>query len=186
MDTLFRRVQLLSAALFSLSHGANDAQKTMGIIVGLLVASQARLRDETGWLRTFYLPNADHIPFWVEMGAYTAIALGTLFGGWRIVHTMGSRITKLRPVGGCAAETGGRVQHPAGHALRDSREHDAHHYRRDRGRRGDDAPLRCSLGRRRTDRLGVDPHHPGGGHHFGVLSLGPGAHGPALAPAMFS
>jgi PiT family inorganic phosphate transporter len=60
-------------------------------------------------MRHLHLSNADHIPLWVEMGAYTAIALGTLFGGWRIVHTMGSRITKLRPVGGCAAETGGAI-----------------------------------------------------------------------------
>ncbi len=109
VDSIFRRVQLLSAALFSLSHGANDAQKTMGIIAGLLVSSQAAFAAETGWLHHLYLPAADHIPLWVEMGAYTAIALGTLFGGWRIVHTMGSRITKLRPVGGCAAETGGAI-----------------------------------------------------------------------------
>ena len=107
VDSLFRRLQLLSAALFSLSHGANDAQKTMGIIVGLLVASQATFAGATGWTRLFYLDNADHVPLWVEMCAYTAIALGTLLGGWRIVHTMGSRITKLRPVGGCAAETAG-------------------------------------------------------------------------------
>jgi PiT family inorganic phosphate transporter len=107
IDTLFRRIQLLSAALFSLSHGANDAQKTMGIIVGLLVASQTAFVDTTGFQKMFYLPTADHIPLWIEMAAYSAIALGTLFGGWRIVHTMGSRITKLRPVGGTAAETAG-------------------------------------------------------------------------------
>lgn len=107
VDALFRRLQLLSAALFSLSHGANDAQKTMGIIVGLLVSAKATFADATGWTRLLYLPNSDTIPLWIEMSAYTAIALGTLFGGWRIVHTMGSRITKLRPVGGCAAETAG-------------------------------------------------------------------------------
>ena len=107
VDTLFRRLQLFSAALFSLSHGANDAQKTMGIIVGLLVASQAAFAGATDWTHMFYLPNADNVPLWVEMCAYTAIAFGTLFGGWRIVHTMGSRITRLRPVGGCAAETAG-------------------------------------------------------------------------------
>jgi PiT family inorganic phosphate transporter len=109
VDQIFRRVQLVSAALFSLSHGANDAQKTMGIIVGLLVSAQGAFAAETGWMHHLYLPTADRIPLWVEMGAYTAIALGTLFGGWRIVHTMGSRITKLRPVGGCAAETGGAM-----------------------------------------------------------------------------
>ena len=107
VDSLFRRLQLLSAALFSLSHGANDAQKTMGIIVGLLVSAQAAFAGATDWTRHLYLPNGDTVPLWIEMGAYSAIALGTLFGGWRIVHTMGSRITKLRPVGGCAAETAG-------------------------------------------------------------------------------
>ncbi len=107
VDAIFRKVQLASAALFSLSHGANDAQKTMGIIVGLLVSANAAFANETGWLRHLYVANSDHIPFWVEIGAYTAIASGTLFGGWRIVHTMGSRITKLRPVGGSAAETAG-------------------------------------------------------------------------------
>jgi PiT family inorganic phosphate transporter len=79
----------------------------MGIIVGLLVASQTAFVDATGFQSLFYLQTTDHIPLWIEMAAYSAIALGTLFGGWRIVHTMGSRITKLRPVGGAAAETAG-------------------------------------------------------------------------------
>jgi PiT family inorganic phosphate transporter len=106
---VFRIAQLGSSALFSFSHGANDAQKTMGIIVGLLVSAKGIFAAETGWLRHLHIETADTIPYWVEIGAYTAIALGTLFGGWRIVHTMGSRITKLRPVGGCAAETGGSI-----------------------------------------------------------------------------
>jgi PiT family inorganic phosphate transporter len=109
VDSLFRRLQMASAALFSLSHGANDAQKTMGIIAGLLVSSQSAFVGSSDWTRMFYLQSADHIPLWIEMGAYSAIALGTLFGGWRIVHTMGNRITKLRPVGGFAAETGGAL-----------------------------------------------------------------------------
>jgi PiT family inorganic phosphate transporter len=109
VDGIFRRAQLVSAAFFSLSHGANDAQKTMGIIVGLLVSAQAYFATQTGILRHLHLQSADTIPFWVEIGAYTAIALGTLFGGWRIVHTMGSRITKLRPVGGFCAETAGAI-----------------------------------------------------------------------------
>lgn len=109
VDALFRRIQLGSAALFSLSHGANDAQKTMGIIVGLLVSTQQTFANESGWLRYLHVPEADHIPLWVEMGAYSAIALGTLLGGWRIVHTMGSRITKLRPFGGTCAETAGAL-----------------------------------------------------------------------------
>lgn len=88
----FRRLQLLSAALFSLNHGANDAQKTMGIITAVLVTG--------GYLRTF------EVPFWVVLAAHAAISLGTLAGGWRIIHTMGSKITRLQPVGGFAAETG--------------------------------------------------------------------------------
>jgi inorganic phosphate transporter, PiT family len=92
VDRIFRRVQLLSAAAFSLMHGANDAQKTMGIITGVLVTA--------GYLQTF------HVPFWVVLCAHTAIGFGTLSGGWRIIKTMGSKITKLQPVGGCAAETG--------------------------------------------------------------------------------
>jgi PiT family inorganic phosphate transporter len=95
VDTLFRRLQLLSAAMFSLGHGANDAQKTMGIIASALFAG--------GYITTF------EIPLWVELAAYTAIAAGTLSGGWRIIHTMGSKITRLQPVGGFAAETAGAV-----------------------------------------------------------------------------
>jgi inorganic phosphate transporter, PiT family len=91
VDRWFRRLQLISAAFFSLNHGANDAQKTMGIIAGILFAA--------GYIQTFY------VPFWVVLLAHTAIGLGTLAGGWRIIHTMGSKITKLQPVGGFAAET---------------------------------------------------------------------------------
>jgi PiT family inorganic phosphate transporter len=109
VDRIFRVGQLASSAFFSLSHGANDAQKTMGIIVGLLVTSNALFAGETGWLRWFHVADASHIPVWVEIGAYSAISLGTLFGGWRIVHTMGTRITKLRPVNGFCAETGGAI-----------------------------------------------------------------------------
>lgn len=89
----FRRGQLLSAAAYSLGHGGNDAQKTMGIILAVLIAS-----GKVG-------PDAD-APLWVVLSAHTAIGLGTLFGGWRIVKTMGSRITRLQPVGGMAAELG--------------------------------------------------------------------------------
>jgi PiT family inorganic phosphate transporter len=92
VDKWFRRLQLLSAAFFSLNHGANDAQKTMGIIASILLAS--------GYIDHFY------VPFWVIISAHAAIALGTLAGGWRIIHTMGAKITKLQPVGGFAAETG--------------------------------------------------------------------------------
>jgi PiT family inorganic phosphate transporter len=107
LDPLFRGMQITSSALFSLSHGANDAQKTMGIIVSLLVAGNAYFVEETGFLRHFYLADGNEIPFWIKLGAHLAIALGTLMGGWRIVHTLGSRVTKLRPIGGFCAETGG-------------------------------------------------------------------------------
>jgi PiT family inorganic phosphate transporter len=91
MDVYFRKLQLLSAAAFSYSHGTNDAQKTMGIITGVLVT--------TGYLKTF------HVPVWVILAAHAAIGLGTLSGGWRIVHTMGNRITRLKPRGGFCAES---------------------------------------------------------------------------------
>ena len=109
LDRVFRRLQLVSAALYSLSHGANDAQKTMGIIVSLLVASQASFAGATGWLSHFHLQTADHVPLWIVLSAHIAIALGTAMGGWRIVKTMGSRITKLRPFGGFCAETAGGI-----------------------------------------------------------------------------
>ena len=109
VDRAFRRLQLLSAGLYSLSHGANDAQKTMGIIAGLLVSTQEHFVAAPGLLRHLYLPNAEHIPLWIVLAAHIAIALGTAMGGWRIVKTMGSRITKLRPFGGFCAETAGGI-----------------------------------------------------------------------------
>ncbi|MFN9575351.1 MAG: anion permease [Gemmatimonadota bacterium] len=109
VNRLGQPMQLLSSAALSLAHGGNDAQKTMGIIVGLLFAVRERFVAETGLLRHFYVAQAGQIPLWVEISAYLAISLGTLFGGWRIVHTMGTRITRLRPVGGFAAETGGAL-----------------------------------------------------------------------------
>jgi PiT family inorganic phosphate transporter len=112
VDRFFRPAQLLSSALLSLAHGGNDAQKTMGIIVGLLASPSVRELFQpytTGWLSHLYVPDTSVIPLWVEISAYFMISLGTLFGGWRIVHTMGTRITKLRPVGGFCAETGGAI-----------------------------------------------------------------------------
>ena len=97
VDRWFRRLQLFSAAAYSLMHGANDAQKTMGIMAGALFTGGFLERDAAGKLP---------IPVWVELMAYTAIGLGTLSGGWRIIKTMGSKITKLQPIGGFAAETG--------------------------------------------------------------------------------
>jgi PiT family inorganic phosphate transporter len=94
-DRWFRRLQLVSSAMYSIGHGGNDAQKTMGIIWLLLMSAG--------------LATPQHLPIWVIVSCYVAIALGTLFGGWRIVKTMGQRITKLKPVGGFAAETGGAI-----------------------------------------------------------------------------
>src|SRR6267154_1179539 len=96
VDNTFRALQFVSASLYSLGHGGNDAQKTMGIITVLLY-SQGALGSEF------------HIPLWVILSCQAAMALGTLFGGWRIVHTMGSRITRLHPVQGFCAEAGGAI-----------------------------------------------------------------------------
>lgn len=93
IDKIFRRLQLVSAGFYSFGHGSNDAQKTMGIIVGVLVASNFQ--------EGFY------VPIWVILSCHAAIALGTMFGGWRIVKTMGMKITKLKPIGGFAAEFAG-------------------------------------------------------------------------------
>jgi len=95
INGVFRRLQLLSAAAYSLGHGTNDAQKTMGIVTGLLVTA--------GFLKTF------EVPWWVIISAHTSIALGTMFGGWRIVRTMGQKVTKLKPAGGFCAETAGAI-----------------------------------------------------------------------------
>jgi PiT family inorganic phosphate transporter len=102
VDGLFRKLQLLSAAAYSLGHGGNDAQKTMGIIAGALYTGGLMTKADIGadWGRY-------HWP--IILSAHTAIALGTYFGGWRIVHTMGSKITKLKPVGGFCAETAGAI-----------------------------------------------------------------------------
>jgi inorganic phosphate transporter, PiT family len=96
VDRLFRVLQLISASIYSLSHGLNDAQKTMGIMFAALVAGN-------------FLNQKAEMPIWVILSAHAAIALGTLSGGWRIVKTMGSKITKLKPVGGFCAETGGAI-----------------------------------------------------------------------------
>src|SRR5690606_21701691 len=99
VDRTFRRLQLLSAALYSLGHGGNDAQKTMGIIVAALIANQQLVVSAPG--------EAQHVPLWVVLSCHAAMGLGTLSGGWRIVKTMGMKITKLAPGGGSCAETAG-------------------------------------------------------------------------------
>jgi PiT family inorganic phosphate transporter len=107
VDRTFRLLQLVSAAAYSLGHGTNDAQKTMGIIVALLVSSQALFVDFP--IPALHLTSADHIPTWVILSAHAAIGLGTMAGGWRIVKTMGQRITRLKPFGGFCAETSGAM-----------------------------------------------------------------------------
>ena len=102
VDRLFRRLQLLSAAAYSLGHGANDAQKTMGIIAGALYTGGFMSKSDM-------LATWGHLHWPIILAAHTAIALGTYFGGWRIVHTMGQKITKLKPVGGFCAETAGAI-----------------------------------------------------------------------------
>ena len=109
VDKVFRPGQLLSSAAMGVAHGSNDAQKTIGIVVGLLVASKAQFAGKTGIGSLLYVESADHIPAWLKVTAFSCMSLGTLFGGWRIVHTMGSRITKLRPVSGFCAETGAAI-----------------------------------------------------------------------------
>ena len=144
----FRVGQLFSAAAFSLGHGGNDAQKTMGVILAVLISSN-------------HLPSGSDVPLWVVLSAHVAIALGTLTGGWRIVKTMGSKITRLQPVGGMAAESGRR-----GHVvLHVARRHPgvdhAHDHRWHRRCRCEPPAVRRSLGCGRTSGVGLDPHHPG-------------------------
>ncbi len=106
VDRWFRRLQLVSAALYSLGHGGNDAQKTAGIIWMLLMAATL---STPGGLPTWLQATPDHIPHWVVIACYVTIGFGTMFGGWRIVKTMGQKITHLKPVGGFCAETGGAM-----------------------------------------------------------------------------
>ncbi len=106
VDTVFRRLQLLSTSLYSLGHGGNDAQKTAGIIWMLLIATTAAHPELLPhWMHA----HADHLPGWIVAACYVTIGAGTMFGGWRIVKTMGQKITKLKPVGGFCAETGGAM-----------------------------------------------------------------------------
>ncbi len=141
IDGWFRRLQLVSAGLYSLGHGGNDAQKTAGIIWLLLIAAG-------------YSTPQSAVPGWVVIACYVTIGLGTLFGGWRIVKTMGQRITKLKPVGGFCAETGGAATLFLATGLRHPGIDHAHHHRRDH-RRGRGAQcVGGALGRRRAASSG--------------------------------
>jgi len=105
VDGVFRVLQLVSAAVYSLSHGLNDAQKTMGIIFALLIS----VPSLQSWATHDGDPNSQQLAWWIILSCQAAMALGTYFGGWKIVHTLGHRVTKLRPIDGFGAETGGGV-----------------------------------------------------------------------------
>jgi inorganic phosphate transporter, PiT family len=132
VDNIFRSLQFVSASFYSLGHGGNDAQKTMGIIAVLLF-SHGKLGDEF------------HVPFWVVLSCQMAMGLGTLFGGWRIVHTVGSKITKLTPMQGFCAETGGRDHAFSRHRPRHPRFDDAYDHWRNRRRRCRPQGIRSAL-----------------------------------------
>ena len=159
LDQLFRRLQLVSAGLYSLGHGGNDAQKTMGIITGLLVSG--------GYLKAF------DVPLWVILISHAAIAFGTMFGGWRIVKTMGTKITKLQPFGGFCAETSGAITLVVatllGIPVSTTHTITGRHHRRGRH----PPPLRREVGRGADDRLGLGADHPhlGDGRRYGVHAL---------------
>ena len=160
IDRWFRRLQLVSSALFSLGHGANDAQKTMGIIMAMLIA-----KGKIG-------PHAE-LPLWVILSCQSAMGLGTLTGGWRIVRTMGMRLTKLKPSGGFCAETGAAAHALPGQRARRPGVDHAHHHRRHRRRGLGEQAGRRALGRGAADRLGLALHHPVGGAHRGRALLRP-------------
>ena len=176
VDHWFRRLQLLSAAAYSLGHGGNDAQKTMGIIAGALVAG-GYLRLDDG-----HLP----IPFWVVLAAHAAIALGTLSGGWRIIHTMG--IEDHQAAAGRRIRRRDRRRDLALHrdAPRRPGQHHAHDHRRDHRRRLDPASVGRPLGRRRPDRLGLDPDDSRLGVHRRSHLLADGSDDCALSQAQGS
>jgi PiT family inorganic phosphate transporter len=158
VDKLFRKLQLVSAALYSLGHGGNDAQKTMGIVAGALYTAGVMKQSDfaANWGKW-------HWP--IILAANFAIALGTYLGGWRIVHTMGSKITKLKPVGGFCAEAAGAIT-LFGTALAGIPVSTTHN----RGRRHDATSLGGALGRGYAHRVGMGAHHPRiGGSGFGDL-----------------
>ena len=147
VNRTFRSLQLVSAAAFSLGHGSNDAQKTMGVILALLIAADRASTDAA-------------VPLWVVLSSHAAIALGTLFGGWRIVRTMGTRLTRLQPMGGVCAER--RRQHAVLRVRqRDPRFHDPHDHGRDRRCRLGSAAERGAMGRGAAGRVGLGLTIPG-------------------------
>src|SRR5438046_563328 len=151
VDRVFRVLQLGSAAAYSLGHGSDDAQKTMGIIVGLLVAEQRVLTDFP--VSALHLTDAGVVPAWVIIACGAAMGLGTMSGGWRIVKTMGQRLTKLTPFGGFCAETSGAITlFIASHfGIPVSTTHTI------------TRAISGAVGCGGTHRVGVDSHDPGGG-----------------------
>jgi PiT family inorganic phosphate transporter len=147
MDRYFRKLQLFSAAVFSYAHGTNDAQKTMGIITGVLVTA--------GYLTEF------NVPIWVIFAAHAAIGLGTLSGGWRIIRTMGGRLTRLKPPRRVQCGSGCRYLDSAVELFGQARIHNPRDCRRDRGRRIHPADEGRPLGPSDKYRLGVDTDDPG-------------------------
>ena len=156
VDRVFRVGQLFSAAAYSLGHGGNDAQKTMGIITIVLVAG--------GFLQMTPAGKLPEIPLWVVLAAHAAIGLGTLSGGWRIVKTMGTKIVKLQPVGGFCAETAGAMTLFGATSFRHSGLDNSHDHGLDRRRRLGKTILRRKMGRRRSYRLGLGADDTYGGH----------------------
>jgi PiT family inorganic phosphate transporter len=160
VDRVFRVGQLFSAAAYSLGHGGNDAQKTMGIITIVLVSG--------GYLSLTPDGKLPDVPIWVEVAACAAIALGTLSGGWRIVKTMGTKIVKLQPVGGFCAETAGAM------TLFGATAFGPHHHRLYSGCRFRETFLRRKMGSSRTYRLGVGLDDPdGGGDRRAFIRISP-------------
>ncbi len=147
-DSWFRRLQLVSSALFSLGHGSNDAQKVLGLIAAAMVAQGQ-------------IESIKDVPDWVPLACFTAIAIGTMSGGWKIVKTMGSRITKVTPLEGVAAETAGAATLFLTEHLGIPVSTTTYHYWRHHGC-GCNQTLVCSaLGRYHQPVLGLDPHHSG-------------------------
>ena len=163
VDHLFRKGQLLSAALYSMGHGGNDAQKTMGVIAGLLFSAKL-------------IEGEFRIPLYVVLLCQAAIALGTMFGGWRIVKTLGQKVAKLRPVDGFCAESSAALTLAvsSGFGIPVSTTHTITGAIMGVGAMK--RLTRRAVGRRRHDRLGVGPHHPRRRRHRGseLLSGGPG------------
>ena len=170
VDKWFRKLQLLSAAAFSYGHGGSDAQKTMGIIAGALFTGGFITKQEMNGSWGIY-------HWYIILAANGAIAMGTYFGGWRIVHTMGSKITKLKPVGGFCAETAGSDHSDSDGACRHPGKHHAHHYGRHRWGGFHAAVVGSTLGSSQTNCMGVaaDDSRGRGCGRAGLLDHSPGA-----------